>query len=145
VPHAQEHVLAARLLTQAIDAGHARLRTEADALAATTLNGLHARLRAMDDALLTARVRGAADQADELSTALSAEARLGVKGVNDRIDLLLRRRRRRFRWLRRGGYVALEWTLLGLMWWVWLMVVVVRLARGVVRGVYLAVRWVLWL
>jgi len=89
--------------------------------------------------------RSAADEADEVSLDLSQGQRLKVKRVVDVIEKMLRRRRRRFRWVRRGLWLGVEWVLVGFMWYVWFVVVIARMVLGVGKGVVSAVRWLLWL
>ena len=144
----REHVLAARLLDQSIEDNNTRLREAANRMSNDNVNELHNRIKALNDCImstLTPTVRALADDADLLSSELSTTHRLSVKQVNDNLDLIIRRKRRRFRLVRRGGYLLLEWTLLGLMWWVWLIVVIVRLIRGTIAGIFSAVKWFLWL
>jgi hypothetical protein len=85
------------------------------------------------------------DEADDVSRELVDKQTLDVKGVTDKIDKMMRRRRRRFRWARRGGWVLVEWALVGVMWYVWFMVVLARVVMGVGRGVVGGVRWLFWL
>ena len=148
VPRSREHALASRLLVQSIDDTNRRLREAADHMSDTTINELHKRITTLDARItstLTPMVRASADDADLLSNELSTTHRLSIKQLNDSLDLIVRRRRRRFRWMRRGGYLLLEWTLLGLMWWVWLIVVIIRLIRGTVSGLFAGIKWFLWL
>lgn len=86
-----------------------------------------------------------ADGADELNGELTTKCTLAVKAVNDDLSNVMRRKRRKFRWIRRAGYVMLEWVVLGVMWWVWLIVVVVRFLRVMITGVVRGVRWILWI
>ncbi|PWW80107.1 hypothetical protein C7212DRAFT_361099 [Tuber magnatum] len=86
-----------------------------------------------------------ADGADELNGELTTKCTLAVKAVNDDLSNVMRRKRRRFRWVRRAGYVMLEWVVLGVMWWVWLIVVVIRFLRVMVTGIVRGVRWILWI
>ena len=147
-PRSREHILAARLLDQSIEDNSTRLREAANRMSITDVNELHDRIKALNDGImstLTPTVRALADEADLLSSELSATQRLSVKRVNDDLDLIIRRKRRRFRWVRRGGYLVLEWTLLGLMWWVWLIVVIIRLIRGSIAAIFAAAKWFLWL
>lgn len=148
VPRSQEHMFVARILIENIDLVHQRLRDAADQFSNTGVNRLHNQLRDLDERLtcqLTPTVRGFADDADALSTELATTHTLKYKQVNDSIEILLRRRRRRFRWIRRGGYMLLEWTLLGIMWWAWLIVVVVRLVRCTIGAFTRSLRWLLWM
>jgi len=68
-----------------------------------------------------------------------------VKRVVDGMEKMLRRRRRRFRWVRRAGWLAVEWVLVGFMWYVWFIVMITRILLGVGKGVGRAVKWLLWL
>ena len=148
VPQSQEHALAARIFTSHIDEDNKQLRDAAERFSNETIDQLHQQIKDVDEHItqrLTPLVRGSADEADVFSAQLTTTHTLEVKQLNDAVDAILRRRRRRLRWVRRLGYVVLEWTLLGIMWWVWLIVVIVRLIRGTLRGFVRGVRWVLWL
>ncbi|KAK4153321.1 hypothetical protein C8A00DRAFT_15440 [Chaetomidium leptoderma] len=94
---------------------------------------------------LTDLTRAAADAADEASHDLVVGQRLKVKRVVDAMDKLSRRRRRRFRWVRRAGWLVVEWVLVGCMWYVWFLVMIARVVTGLGRGVVRGVRWLLWL
>ena len=87
----------------------------------------------------------AADEADALGREIMGNQIQKVKALSDALDGMMRKRRRRFRWLRRGGWVVVEWALVGVMWWLWLVVVLLRVGRGFVGGIIGAVRWLLWL
>ena len=148
VPKSQEHVLAAHLLDKNITEANNRIRDVSDKFSNVTTKQIHERIKAVDErttSQLTPSLRASGDDADTLGTEMITSYRLEVKRLNDSIDLILRRRRRRLRWVRRGGYLVLEWILLGAMWWVWLIVVIVRLVRGTVGGVYRGTRWLFWL
>ena len=148
VSKSKEHVIAARLLVSTIDTTTQRLRYSAEQFSRKTVESLHDQVKAIDERVtykLTPLVRDSADDADNLSTELTTTHTLAVKQLNDGIDGILRRRRRRLRWIRRGGWAMLEWTLLGIMWMIWFCVVIVRLIRCVVGGFVRAVRWFFWL
>lgn len=147
VSRPQEHMFAARILIDNIEATFQRLKNAEEQFLNTSIDKLHSQLRLLDTRLtleLTPAVRGFADDADALSTELTTTHTLSSKQLNDSIEILMRRRRRRFRWIRRGGYVLLEWTLLGIMWWVWLIVVVVRIVRCTVGALTGSLRWLFW-
>jgi len=144
VPRCQEHQLAARLLIEFVDGNNAQLNQAVGQFSHGPIDTYHEQLRHLESSISTAftpRVRASADDADALSLELSTSYRLDVKRLNDSIDHILRTKRRRFRWVRRGVYLLLEWMLLGAMWWVWLIVVIVRLATGVVGGLWRVGRW----
>ncbi|KAL8719025.1 MAG: hypothetical protein Q9225_003906 [Loekoesia sp. 1 TL-2023] len=148
VARAQEHLLTAKLIVAEIDSTNQAIRDKAESFSNETAEDLHQKFKELDERVsgtLVPRVRASADDADALSMELTTTHTLSVKRLTDGVEALLRRRRRRGRWVRRGAYVILEWMLLGIMWMVWLVVVVVRLARGVVRGMVGVVRWMLWL
>ncbi|KAI4182318.1 MAG: hypothetical protein L6R41_006058 [Letrouitia leprolyta] len=148
VPRAQEHLLTAKLMVAEIDTTSQAIRDRAESFSSDVVEDLHRRFKELDERVsgtLVPSVRTSADFADGLSTELMTTHTLGVKRVGDAVEGLLRRRRRRGRWVRRWGWVILEWILLGCMWMVWLVVVVVRLGRGVVGGTVGVVRWMLWL
>ncbi|KAK3987725.1 hypothetical protein QBC44DRAFT_115424 [Cladorrhinum sp. PSN332] len=94
---------------------------------------------------LTDLTHGATDQADEANHDLVSGQRLKVKRVVDVIEKMLRRRRRRFRWVRRAGWLGVEWALVGFMWWVWFLVMIARVFLCIGKGVVGVVRWLLWL
>jgi len=148
IPRKEEHVVAARILVRDIDTTHKEHQDALEKFSNITIPALHSRLQDLDDLVsnsLVLRARSAADDAGAQSTQLTTTRTLAVKQLNDGIDLVIRRRRRRLRWARRLGYVLLEWTVLGLMWWVWLVVMVIKTVKGSVRAVVGVVRWMLFL
>lgn len=114
----------------------------------TTSSPLHAQLKDLETLInqsLTPRVRATADDAENLCVQLNTTSTLAVKSLSDALDRGIRKRRRRLRWVRRAGFVVLEWALVGMLWWVWLIVMGFKLVRGVFRGAITGARWVLWL
>ena len=148
VSRSREHVIAARILVSTIDTTTQRLRDSAERFSKKMNESLHNQIKAIEERVtheLTPLARASADGAEEFSTELTTTHTLAIKQLNDSIDGILRRRRRRLRWIRRGGWAMLEWALLGIMWMIWFFVVIVRLMRSVVSGFVRTVRWVLWL
>lgn len=149
VPRKDEHCLAARNLASRLTAQSATFHTSLDHFTCTTCPSLHTSLQALDDLVentLTPRVRAAADESGELSMKLTTTSTLAVKGLSDVIEGAMRRRRRGpVRWLRRFGYGIVEWMVVGLLWGIWLVVSVVKVAVGIIRGTYRAVRWLFWI
>ena len=148
VPRSKEHLFAAKILVKDVETNIQRLREEAEYYANTTVKNLHDRIKAIDEHVtyqLTPLVRTSADDADSFSTELTTTHTLAIKQLNDSIDIILRRRRRRLRYVRRIGWAMVEWTLLGIMWIVWMIVVIVRLVRGTVGGAVKGLRWLFWL
>ncbi|KAL1641478.1 hypothetical protein SLS58_005983 [Diplodia intermedia] len=148
VARKEQHVLAARILASDLEAGSAALAAATERFRAQRVRALHARCEALRIELadrLTPRCHARADDADAFTREVTSGAALAVKAVADRVDAMGRARRRRMRWARRVGWMLLEWCVLGVMWWVWLVVVVVRTGLGAARGVARGVRWFLWL
>lgn len=141
--------LTAHVLGTAIHSSRQRWQSEAESFKHRTrtelINGRIEQLRQRVGLDLTAMTRTAAEEADEVGGDLVDGQRRKVKAVVDVIDKLLRRRRRRFRWVRRAGWLALEWLLVGFMWYVWFVVMIARIFLGVGKGVVRGVRWLLWL
>ena len=148
VPRSQEPLLAARILISNIETSTQKVREDAEHFSRTTIDGLHDQIKAIDELVtgkLTPLVRASADQADAFSTELTTTHTLAIKQLNDSIDYILRQRRRKFRNMRRLGWAMVEWTLLGVMWMVWLAVVIVRLIRGSISTFVKGLKWLLWL
>ncbi|RYP09487.1 hypothetical protein DL764_001266 [Monosporascus ibericus] len=141
---------AARVLSLSIDRSTGQLRATAGEFASSTAPGLQRRgdaLRARLAADLSELTRRCADDADDAGRDLLDMQRLKVKHLTDAMGGMLRRRRRRapFRWARRAGWLAVEYLLVGLMWWAWFVVVVARVIGAVGGGVAKGVRWLFWL
>ncbi|KAL6716611.1 hypothetical protein ACLMJK_006179 [Lecanora helva] len=137
LPRYQEYSVGGHMLINNIETTSQDLRKAAEEFLKTDVGNLHDQLKAIDDHVnysMTPLVRAAADDADTFSTELTTTHTLSVKQLNDSINLILRRRRRRLRWIRRTGWTMVEWTLLGMMWLAWLIVFVIRLLRGIIRG-----------
>jgi hypothetical protein len=148
VSRKEEHALAARILMRQLEASTTALQNSASAYRDATLPALTSKLNALKarvEADMFPRVREAADEALRITSVVSAEKPLEVKQVGDRIERIVRVRRRRTRWVRRVGWMVVEWMVLGVMWWMWLVVVVVGWLRRGVAGTWAIVRWLLWL
>jgi len=147
VTRRQEHVLAANLLSHTLEESLALLTEDAQTFRNTTCNDLQSRmdnLRELLTAKLMPAVRTAGDEADTFIAQLTTTHTLSIKQVNDSVDLLMRNRRRRLRFLRNVGFKGLEWCVVGLLWIVWLVVSVLRVVRVVVSGTGRAARWAFW-
>jgi hypothetical protein len=151
ISQAELYPLAARILASSVQTASHEWQASVETFTDKTVPGLQGRIDTLrhqilhPDTGLSSLVRRAADEADEVSRDLSAEQRLKVKRVVDVIEKLARRRRRRFRWVRRAGWLAVEWVLVGFMWYVWFVVMIARIVLGIGLGVGRAVRWLLWL
>ncbi|KAM0260820.1 hypothetical protein ACHAQJ_002587 [Trichoderma viride] len=148
VPFCEVYPLAAQTLGVAIQSWGQRWQSSADYFRDKTTHTLRTRVwevrtHLADD--LSEMARKAADEADEISRDLALGQPLKIKHVIDTMEKMLRTRRRRFRWLRRGLWLTVEWLLVGFMWYVWFMVMILRIFLGVGKGLLQGVRWLLWL
>ncbi|KAK1528771.1 uncharacterized protein CCOS01_06605 [Colletotrichum costaricense] len=148
VPQTELYQFAAKTLGKSIQCAGQDWQKTADHFVADAVPALHRRVedvrrRVATD--LSAMTRAAADEADETSRDLTLGQRLKIKHTLDVIEAMLRRRRRRFRWVRRAMWLAVEWVLVGFMWYVWFVVMILRVFWGVGQGAVGAVRWLLWL
>ncbi|TQV96094.1 UPF0183 domain-containing protein [Cordyceps javanica] len=148
VPFAEVYPLAAQTLTSTIQIFGQRWQVAADKFTSHTGPELHRRVgavrsRVADD--LAPMTRAAVEEADEASRSLALDQPLRIKHVVDTIEKMLRRRRRRLRWLRRGLWLSVEWLVVGFMWYVWFVVMILRVFLGIGKGIWHGVKWVLWL
>lgn len=139
----------AHILGSAMQSSRYKWQTEAESFKHRTrvelIDGRIEQLRQRLQLDLTSMTRTAAEEADEVSGDLVDGQRRKIQAVVDVIDKLLRRRRRRFRWVRRAGWLALEWLLVGFMWYVWFVVMIARIFLGIGKGFVNGVKWLLWL
>lgn len=147
VPRSQEHIIAARVLISNIETSNRQLKEATEKFSSDAVKILVKIevLRNHVSEKLTPAVGAAADDADTFSSELTIAHTLAVKQLHDSVNVLLRRRRRKFRWLRRGGYVMLEWAIMCIMWCVWFVVVFIRAARGIIWAIINGVRWFFWM
>jgi len=142
------YAFAGRSLSAAIQNSGRRWQASADQFTYQTSPQLQNRIgdvrsRIADD--LSEQSRQAADLADETNRDLALGQPLKVKAVVDTIGKMLRRKRRRLRWVRRALWLTVEWLLVGFMWYVWAMVMILRVFLGIGKGLIKSVRWLLWL
>ncbi|KAK2766697.1 hypothetical protein FQN54_006010 [Arachnomyces sp. PD_36] len=148
VTRAEEYIYAARNMDYTLKRTLPSLHNSMNTFSKSTCPNLKSELGRVEKVIaesLTSRTRAAASAAEDLSTELNTTNTLAVKQLNDALDKGIRKRNRRLRWLRRVGFVILEWALVGIMWWVWLVVMVWKITRGIWRGTVSGVRWILWL
>ncbi|EPE27524.1 hypothetical protein GLAREA_04315 [Glarea lozoyensis ATCC 20868] len=137
VPKSQQHNLAAHILETDIHNSSEMWQASTDHFIGTSIQKLFDDINALRSKVnegITNMARTAADEADEVSKDLVTSQTLAVKAITDKMDTMMRRRRRRFRWLRQGVWVVVEWALVGVMWYVWFLVVLVRVVRAVWMG-----------
>lgn len=148
VPRYHEYELAVQTLVRRVELSHDRFQKSIKDYPGHDSSSLKVRLSELENMVndsLNPRVRAAAEDAENLSVQLNTTSTLAVKQLSDTLDKGIRKRHRRLRWIRRAGFGMLEWALVGMLWWVWLIVMVFKVVRGVLRGVLSGVRWVLWL
>jgi hypothetical protein len=145
----EEHLVAARNLIARLEKDGQRFQVKVQSFQSNIVPQLQMALQGLEDIVdngLTPRVRKCGDEAGELSMKLSTTSTLAVKDVNERIDAAVRRRRKGpVRWLRRFGYLCIEWGVVALLWGIWSVVTCLRVIRGVVVGFLRVVRWLLFL
>ncbi|PSN70186.1 hypothetical protein BS50DRAFT_571475 [Corynespora cassiicola Philippines] len=148
VKRKEEHVLAARILVHSLEASTQALHNSAEAFRENTVRDLTAmigELKADVEADVFPRVRDGGDEAVRITSDVSGAAPLAVKQITDEIDRMLRVRRRRMKWIRKVGWMLVEWMLLGVMWWLWFLVVVLGFVKRVFGVGWGVVRWLLWI
>jgi hypothetical protein len=148
VPKAQQHLLAARILSNDVQLSSRMWQTSVEKFYSTTVTNLLSRVDHLHSGIvddLMPKARTAVDDADEVSRNILTFQTLQIKRIIGSMDKMSSRRRRRFRWLRRGGWVLVEWALVGVMWFAWFLVVFIRVALGLGKAVVGSVRWLLWL
>jgi hypothetical protein len=147
IPRKEEYVLAARILTRTLETTTQALHTSADQFRDHFVQELSSQITALkshvDNALFPS-VRSLSDSAVKITSDVSGSVPLAVKQIVDEIDTVIRARRRRMRWVRRVGWMLVEWALVGVMWVVWLVVVVLGMVRRVAGAGVRVVRWLLW-
>lgn len=147
VPAKEEYVLAGRLLSDATEIDVAALHDSARAFRDSQVSQLSHRIADLRGVVesCSERARAMGDAATGFGAEVTGQRAIEVRMVMDSLDKLARARRRRLRGLRRIGFGLLEWVVLLFMWWVWFVVVVVRMVWRVFKGTGRAVRWILWL
>jgi hypothetical protein len=144
VPLKETHLRAAIVLSSHLDKSLESLSQARQAYQSNTSNGLHTRqadLKSLVADKLTHTVHNSSDEADAFGVRLTTEQTLRIKQVDDAVDEILRMRRRQFRLMRRAGFKLLEWLVLGLMWWVWFVVVCWNSVRKVIVGIVKMLKW----
>ncbi|ESZ97268.1 hypothetical protein SBOR_2342 [Sclerotinia borealis F-4128] len=148
VPRSQQHILAANIIREDIQLSAQLWQQYQENFSMNTIQTLLNDMGTLHSRLvdkLTPMARKAADDADEVSKDLVTSQILEVNKLTASMDKMIRRRRRRLRWVRRGGWVMVEWALVGVMWYVWFMVVLCRVVMGIGRGAVGVVKWLFWL
>lgn len=144
----EEHIYASRALINSLASSTTAFRTDLSHFSTSIAPSLHARIQSLTDLVentINPRIRAAGDDAGELSQKLTTSSTLAIKQLGDTVEAVRRRRKRRLRWVRQLGYVIVEWMVVGILWWVWLVVMIWKVVKGTVWGVGRAVRWAFFL
>ena len=143
----QEHILASQLLSTSLEKDTASLRALARHFRDATISTLRQNIEDLRGVVESCvdRSRGLSDDAAAFGGEISGQGTIDARRVMDSLNKLKRTQRRRLRWLRRVGFGLLEWSVLLIMWWVWLIVVVVKTMWNILGGVGSVVKWLLWL
>ena len=144
VPLKETHLRAAIILSSHLDKSLESLSQARQAYQSNTSHSLHTRqadLKSLVADKLTHTVQNSSDEADAFGVRLTTEQTLRIKQVDDAVDEILRMRRRQFRLMRRAGFKLLEWLVLGIMWWVWFVVVCWKSVKRVILGVVRMLKW----
>ncbi|TKA67036.1 hypothetical protein B0A55_09309, partial [Friedmanniomyces simplex] len=147
VPKKEEHLVASHLVSEHLSAMLSEFEQSLDRFQNSTAKKLSSQLDCLGRKAaeqLTSTVHDTSDDADAFIVELTTKVPQDVKRVDDAIDGILRERRRQFRLLRRVGFKLLEWLVLGIMWWVWFVVVLFNMGRRVVVGLLAFLKWLLW-
>ena len=147
-PRMEEHRVAARNLEQQFQQTRRSIQLSMERFSDRVCVPLKLELDDLDSFVtlsLEHRVRLASTDAERLILQLNTSTTLATKQLSDVLDRAIRRRQGRLQWLRRLGFVVLEWVVIVLMWCVWLFVMVFKVIRGILRGFIATVKWILWL
>ena len=139
-----EELVAANLISDHTGAMLSHLAREIESFQSETLQGLqqHTRalhFRAAEQLLQT--VHNTSDEADATTVELTTVCPQNTKQVDDAVDRSYRGRKRQLRLLMNVAFKALELTLVGAMWSIWVVVVIVNWARWGICLVGRALRW----
>ncbi|KAF2007232.1 DUF221-domain-containing protein [Amniculicola lignicola CBS 123094] len=108
IPKKEEHVLAARILTQNLEGLTQAMHDSATEFRESTakeLSNMISSLKSRVESDLFPRLRSCGDEAVRITNEISGNAPLSVKQISDDIDKMIRMRRRRMRWVRRVGWM----------------------------------------
>ena len=146
VPRKEEHIRVSKMLSDHLSSllsAFEKTIKDFQSGPATSLSSRVDELQRKAADHLTTIVHETSDDADAFVVELTTKQPQDIKRVDDAIDEMLRQRRRQFRLLRRTGFKLLEWMLLGIMWWVWFIVVLFKSVRKMVVGFWSFLRWLL--
>lgn len=147
VPRKEEDIVAARMLSEMLDGTITTFEQTLQQFQEHTAKNLAHELDEMSHKAadqLTKLVHETSDEADAFNVELTEKCPQDVKRLDEAVDQMFRQRRRQFRLLRRTGFKLLEWLVLGIMWWVWFIVVVFNTLKKALIFFVRIFRWLLW-
>ncbi|KAE9991315.1 hypothetical protein EG327_000156 [Venturia inaequalis] len=147
VPRKEEHVLAARMLTNTLENESVALQEDMERFRTTTVDTLRKDLVELKDLVESCveRARNEGDESVRFGAEITGQRTIEVRRVVDALEKLARARRRRLRWIRRVGFGLVEWGVVMVMWWIWFLVIIWKAIWGTIKGIGRTVRWVFWL
>ncbi|CAK4033449.1 Hypothetical predicted protein [Lecanosticta acicola] len=143
----EENVVAARMLSEVLSTTLTSFEQTLQQFQDQTARHLGSQLEELSHRAseqLTKIVDETSDEADAFNVELTTKQPQEVKRVDEAVDAMFRQRRKQFRLFRRAGFKLLEWLVLGIMWWVWFVVVLFNSAKKLVIGILRVLRWLLW-
>ena len=148
VTRRQEHLVAAQTLSKHLTNSTSSFRSLATRFQDETCRNANMRIDDLQNRArwgLMARAQDQGNQADAFVAQLTTAHTLKIKQVNDSVDEMMKKRWKRLRMIRRVGFAMLEWVVVGLMWFIWLFVILFKLVKGILVGSVRGVRWLLWI
>ncbi|KAF2210910.1 hypothetical protein CERZMDRAFT_91074 [Cercospora zeae-maydis SCOH1-5] len=93
---------------------------------------------------LTKLVHETSDEADAFNVELTTRMPQDIKRMDNTLDSMFRARRKNFKLLINVSSKVIEWFLLGIMWSIWLIVVVVNSLKKAVLALFRILKWLTW-
>ncbi|EME49172.1 hypothetical protein DOTSEDRAFT_40414 [Dothistroma septosporum NZE10] len=147
VSRKEEHIVASQMLKESLSSTLSKFEDSLIHFQSNTAKGLGSRLEGLTHRVaeqLTKIVHETSDDADAFNVELTTKQPQEVKRVDEAVDAMFRQRRRQFRLVRRAGFKLLEWVVLGIMWWIWFIVVLINMLKRGMVGTFRVFRWLLW-
>lgn len=147
VSRKEEHIVASQMLIDGLSDTLSSFERTLQHFQGNTAKELGSQLESLSHRVaeqLTKIVHETSDDADAFNVELTTKQPQEVKRVDEAVDAMFRQRRRQFRLVRRAGFKLLEWFVLGIMWWIWFMVVLINMLKKMVVGTFGVFRWLLW-
>lgn len=148
IARSEETIMTAQKFINAFDSQVTEAQASLMDFSTSKIPGLKSDLERLErffETSIAPRTNEMVTQLDDMTNEVSTTGTLAINQLHDALDRGIRKRNRRLRWASRLGYVFLEWMLVGVMWWVWMVVMGWKIFRGIWRGTVSGIRWVLWL